>query len=230
MRELTDAISKVEQACQAAGRDPNSVEIELAVKTRTAHECLAAAHTLQQAGRPTLLAHNRVQEALAMHQHLAANPNIHMSLIGPLQSNKINHALRCFHMVETVSSVELATALSKRVRSTTALPILIQVNTSREETKHGLTPDQAIPTALAISELPNLQIQGFMTIGAHSADTGKIRDSFRALREIRDQATTHEQLKHARTLSMGMSSDYPIAIAEGATRIRLGSIVFGART
>ena len=229
MRELIDAISKIEQACKAAGRDPKTVEIELAVKTRTAEECLAAAQTLQNAGRPALLAHNRVQEALAMRETLAVNPQIHMSLIGPLQKNKINHALRCFHMVETVASVELATALSKRVQNTTPLPILIQVNTSGENTKHGLTPDQAIPTALAISELPHLQIQGFMTIGAHSDDPEKVRASFRALRQIRDQATTHGQLRDARTLSMGMSSDYAMAIAEGATRVRLGSMVFGSR-
>lgn len=230
MNNLNTVIKEVEQTCIAIGRDPADIEIELAVKTRTAQECLQAADVLEATGRPALLAHNRVQEAVAMLRALKTNPRIHLSLIGPLQSNKINQALTCFDTIETIASEKLAHALAKRHQGPQPLPILIQVNTSAETTKHGLSPDDAIPTALAISEIPNLQVQGFMTIGAHSKDETLVRRSFRTLKEIRNLARAHHQLQYAHTLSMGMSSDYRIAIEEGATRIRIGSLAFGPRS
>ncbi|MDO5722500.1 MAG: YggS family pyridoxal phosphate-dependent enzyme [Actinomycetaceae bacterium] len=253
------AAKQVAEACHEVGRDPGEVEIELAVKTRSAQECFVAGKALNAVGRPALLAHNRVQEAQAMESEMAlwagagqaSLEGFQMSLIGPLQRNKINHALRCFQQVESVDSLRLATALDKRVQrgwedssqragaadtpseanssQRRPLPVFLQVNTSAEPTKSGVEPGEALQVATQISQLQGLELVGFMTIGANTTDGEVVKQSFLRLRNIRDQAVKIPELTSARQLSMGMSGDFPLAIACGATRIRLGSVIFGAR-
>ena len=108
------------------------------------------------------------------------------------------------------------------------LNVMVQVNTAREDTKSGVDPEHALELAGAISELPALHLVGFMTIGAHTDDETLVRRSFAQLRQIRD-AAVQQGLVDATELSMGMSGDFPLAIAEGATRVRIGSMAFGPR-
>lgn len=231
VRQILTEVAQLEAELASSSPPGGTVEVELAVKTRTVEQISAAATALLEAGRPALLAHNRVQEAAAQVAQLRARfgGDLQLSLIGPLQSNKVNQALRCFDVIETVASLRLAAALSQRLSDGQLLPVFIQVNTSGEETKSGVSPTEAISLARSVAQLPHLQVRGFMTIGAHTTDYQRIRRSFAALRELRDEALDCRELSQAGQLSMGMSSDFRLAIAEGATRIRVGSTVFGAR-
>lgn len=227
---IESALSRIANACERAGRT-NDVELELAIKTRSIPECEAAARALENLGQLVLFGQNRVQEAEVTTPALRelGLANFRPTLIGPLQRNKINKVLRVVDEIETVDSLELAQAIDKRIEDGRVLDILLQVNTSGEETKSGVAPAKALDLAEQIANLPRLRVTGFMTIGAHTPDESTVRQSFADLREIRDAALTRPGLAQARTLSMGMSGDFPLAIAEGATRIRLGSSIFGPR-
>ena len=149
-------------------------------------------------------------------------------LIGPLQSNKINQALACVDAVETLSSAELARRID--ARATRPLPVFVQVNVSGEATKSGCAPDAVAPVIDAVSECANLRLAGFMTVGLNSTDEAPVRRAYARLRSIRDAAAARTGIDAASLeLSMGMSRDMAWAIAEGATIVRLGTAVFGAR-
>lgn len=228
---IESALTDVSLACERAGR-PHDVELELAIKTRSVPECEVAARALEHLGQPIILGQNRVQEAEVTTPALRELGFTHFrpTLIGPLQRNKINKVLRVVDEIETVDSLDLAQAIDKRIEDGRVLDILIQVNTSGEETKSGIEPLKAVDLAEHIAELPRLRVTGFMTIGAHTSNESIVRRSFADLRDIRDQAIARPGLQQARALSMGMSGDFPLAIAEGATRIRLGSSIFGPRS
>ncbi|MDO5728681.1 MAG: YggS family pyridoxal phosphate-dependent enzyme [Actinomycetaceae bacterium] len=228
---VESALSQIAHACERAGRTDN-VELELAIKTRSVSECETAARTLENFDQPIIFGQNRVQEAEVTTPALRVLglENFRPTLIGPLQRNKINKVLRVVDEIETVDSLVLAEAINQRVEDDRVLDVLIQVNTSGEETKSGVAPAQALDLADQMAALPRLRVTGFMTIGAHTSNEALVRKSFADLREIRDQAIVRPHLAQAHTLSMGMSGDFPLAIAEGATRIRLGSSIFGPRS
>ncbi|EPD29327.1 YggS family pyridoxal phosphate-dependent enzyme [Gleimia europaea] len=228
--QIQSVLEQISNAALAAGRRPEDVDLELAIKTRTTEECEAAARALLDLGRPVLMGQNRVQEAEVTTPFLRGLDlaNLTTTMIGPLQTNKINKALRVVDQIETIDSVKLAEAINKRVKDR-RLDVMIQVNTSGEASKSGADPREAIEVAKGVAGLDNLHVIGFMTIGAHTPDEVAIRKSFSDLREIRDQALTLPGLEDARELSMGMTSDFALAIAEGATRVRMGSAIFGAR-
>jgi pyridoxal phosphate enzyme (YggS family) len=161
------------------------------------------------------------------------NPSsIKIHLIGHLQSNKATRAAELFDAVDSVDSLRLAERLNEAsTRRTKNLPILIEVKLSPEETKAGLDPNS--PEAAALLErlpnLTNLQLQGLMTIAPWGVAEDITRACFRTLRQLRDQwSAAHPRLSLA-VLSMGMSGDFPLAIEEGATRIRVGTALFGKR-
>lgn len=221
---------RIDKAAKNCGRSGQEVTLELAVKTRTPHECANAAQALEQLGRPVLLGHNRVQEgrdtAAAIRK---ACPQAQINLIGPLQSNKINLALKVFDGIETVADLSLAQKLSQRLDSCQRTwPLLIQVNVSGEPSKSGVSPSAAVDLALAVSQLPALEVRGFMTVGLPGSDEAAVRLGYQKLREIRDRAQSLG-LESARELSMGMSADLEWAIAEGATIVRVGTAAFGPR-
>lgn len=227
--QIQGVLEQISDAAFVAGRKPEDVDLELAIKTRTTEECEIAARALVELGRPVLMGQNRIQEAEVTTPYLRGLdlPNLTTTMIGPLQANKINKALRVVDQIETVDTLHLAEAINKRCES--RLDIMIQVNTSGEATKSGANPIEAIEIAQQVAELENLRVIGFMTIGAHTPDEGAIRKSFADLREIRDNALKLPGLESARELSMGMTSDFVLAIEEGATRVRMGSAIFGAR-
>ncbi|MCU1431135.1 MAG: alanine racemase domain protein [Actinotalea sp.] len=220
------AQERVARAAQAVGREPAAVRILLATKTMPL-EVVRAAVT---AGA-VLLGENRVQELVDKApglQDLA--PELHV--IGHLQSNKVTAALRWAACVQSVDSLDLAGRLSRRSGDAgNTLDVMVQVNVSGEESKHGVAPEDAVGLAEEVAALPHLRLVGFMTIGARSTDETLVREGYARLRGIRDAVVSSGApgTASADELSMGMSGDVEAAVAEGATMVRLGTAVFGAR-
>ncbi|WP_273651866.1 YggS family pyridoxal phosphate-dependent enzyme [Cellulomonas fimi] len=229
--------ARVADACAAAGRDPRSVRVLLATKTvdaarvRAALAADAAAVEADGTLAPVLIGENRVQELVAKGPALAdLGPVTH--LIGPLQSNKVNAALRWVSCVESVESLALARRLAGRCADrATPLDVLVQVNVSGEPTKHGVTLDAAADLATTVAALPGLRLAGFMTVGLRSPDPAAVGAGYAALAAVRDDvvASGEPGTSEARELSMGMSGDLEVAVRHGATLVRVGSAVFGAR-
>lgn len=216
---------RVNAASVAAGRDPSEVSILVATKTQSV-ETIRTVFALPEASG-MLRGENRVQELVAKGPDLV-DLQARTELIGPLQSNKINAALRWVNGVSSVASRELAQAMAKRLDPARVLPVMVQVNVSGEETKSGVAPAEAMAVASYCAELPNLAFRGFMTIGAHSDDEAVVRRGYAKLASLRDRAESLG-IGEALHLSMGMSNDLEWAIAEGATIVRVGTAVFGPR-
>lgn len=208
---------------------PEHVTIVLACKTRTPDEIRAVV----EAGA-TDLGQNYVQEAESMTEALGSRAEaVKWHMIGPLQKNKINKALRLFDVVQTVHSLKQALEIQKRAEAVgKRLSILIEVNIGEESAKSGVTPerDEVEKLAREISTLENLRLEGLMTMGPFYADPEAIRPYFRKTREIYDHIRSLDEPGLDLTvLSMGMSDSYEVAIEEGSNMIRLGTIVFGPR-
>ncbi len=166
---------------------------------------------------------NRVQDMEEKVKALSDLP-IEWHFIGNLQKNKINKLLSLDpFMIQSINSYELAEAIDKRAKK--PVRCLLEINSSKEPTKHGLPPEEAIETYLKIKEnLKNINIQGIMTIGAHSDDEKEIRNSFKLTYKIFEQLKTYG----AKICSMGMSGDFEIAIEEGSNMIRVGSALLNS--
>lgn len=224
---IAQALDRIERARQATGRTDH-VALELAVKTRTPDECREAAQTLSDLGQPILLGHNRVQEAKATVDAIREVPGAQIHLIGPLQSNKINQALSCVDAIESIDSVALVQKIDSRAAA--ELPVFIEVNVSGEDTKHGCSPLEVPALIEAVSTSAHLSLAGFMTVGLNSTNEAEVRRGYAHLRQLRDDAAqTLARPVSELALSMGMSNDLDWAIAEGATIVRVGTAVFGAR-
>ncbi|MGC5629785.1 YggS family pyridoxal phosphate-dependent enzyme [Georgenia sp. Z1344] len=236
MRTVRD---RVVAAADAAGRDQREVRVLVAVKTQAIADMLA----VLDAGA-TILGHNRVDELVTSGPELAA-PEVHsheMHLIGHLQSNKINAALPWTTCVQSVESPRRARKIDEAVgrrldagdgigprAEQRLLDVMIQVNTSREPTKHGVEPASAVDLAAYVGQCENLRLTGLMTIGANSPDAGLVRASYTELAELRERIGQEVGGLGALELSMGMSRDIEPAVAAGATIIRVGTAVFGPR-
>lgn len=226
VHRLGELRERVARAVREAGREPGSVRVLLATKTMAVPVIRAAV----LAGG-TLLGENRVQELTAKAPGLVdVAPTWHV--IGPLQSNKVNAALAWASAVQSVDSLGLAERLARRCAVLDRdLDVMVQVNVSGESTKNGVPPEEALAVATAVAALPRLRLTGLMTIGARSSDQTLVRAGFATLRGLRDEllASAAPGTTEARELSMGMSGDLELAIAEGATTVRVGSAVFGER-
>jgi PLP dependent protein len=169
---------------------------------------------------------NRVQEALEK-QDALAGIDVAWHLIGSLQRNKARHVAGRFALIHSIDRLELATELERRIPAGTRQRVLVQVNCSAEPQKSGVAPEALIALLDQLTALERLEVQGLMTMSALTGDTAEQHRTFRLLRELRDQA---EQSGHKLPeMSMGMSGDYPAAVEEGATMIRLGTVLFGER-
>jgi hypothetical protein len=220
---------RVGQAAADSGRDPASVRLLVATKMQPRHLVRAAV-----ACGIDLIGENRVQELVAKAPDLAdlvAHGRVRAHLIGHLQSNKVNAVVGLASCVESVDSLALAERLSRRaVTVDEDLDVMVQVNVSGEATKSGVPPEHAADLAVSIGALPRLHLTGFMTIGARSGDDTTVRRGFARLRGVRDDVGgLTPGTVSARELSMGMSGDLELAIAEGATVVRVGSAIFGSR-
>ena len=216
-------LERIGRAAARAGRDPGDVTLVAVSKTVAADRVQAAI----DAGL-VILGENRVQEAGAK---VPATHGATWHLIGPLQSNKVGRAVELFDVVESVDSLELARRLDRLAgerRPGRQLPVLLQVNVADDPAKAGFSPadvDAALPAILA---LPNLRVDGLMTIGALVDTAEAARPTFRSLRDLAGRLRAeHPGLGDA--LSMGMSDDFEVAVEEGATIVRVGRALFGDR-
>jgi len=226
---LTDVRARIIAAEGAAGRVGAQVRLLVATKAWDADAAAAAV----RAGA-TLVGESRMQELeLKAGALRAAGARIHV--IGQVQRNKAQIAVRHADCVQTVDSLPLAERLSRLcIEAARELDVMIQVNVSGEESKAGVNPAEALAFATQVENLPALTVTGFMTIGLNSRDEGAVRAGYATLRSIRDEALIRSErgelpLREAWELSMGMSGDLEWAIAEGATIVRVGTSVMGAR-
>jgi hypothetical protein len=208
---------------------PGHVTIVVAAKTRSVQEMLAVI----EAGA-TDIGHNYVQEAEQARAALGpAADRVRWHLIGHLQTNKINKALQVFDVIQTVDTLETARAIDVRAaRLGRVVPVYIEVNSAAEASKSGAAPDFTILSelALGICALEHVRLEGLMTMGPLSANDDAVRAAFRKTRDLFDRLRGLG-LPGARldTLSMGMSDSWRIAIEEGSTMVRPGTVVFGPR-
>ena len=213
--------TKIINAARRAKRDPDDLHIVAVSKTVPVAKIeQAIAHGI------TIIGENRVQEAKAKFPLIGKKVTWHM--VGHLQTNKVRDALEIFNLIHSLDSLKLAQEIEKKASA--PIDCLIEVNTSHEPTKFGIDPENAISFYEALKDLNNLNIKGLMTIGPGWAiqDKEVSRPCFRLLASLRDDI--EKQCKCSLPiLSMGMTSDYEIAIEEGANMIRVGTAIFGPR-
>lgn len=226
LQNLANIQIRINNACKKAHRDPESVRLLLATKTVDPERIKMA----MNAGY-SLIAENKIQETIAKYEDLKSLPHEN-HFIGHLQTNKvkflIQNEVKCLHSLDRK---RLADRLQNRLEyENKEMDVLIQVNTSQEASKFGVSPEEALDFIRYVATLKNIHIKGLMTIGLFSGEEHKVRPCFQLLRTIRDQATALDLPGVEMTeLSMGMSGDLEVAIEEGATIIRVGTAIFGAR-
>lgn len=234
---IADNIALVEEqiaaACRRADRPRTSVQLMAVSKTHPPESILEA-----HACGLCLFGENRVQEYAGKHKALldvnifATRPPAGFHCIGPLQSNKVSRAVNLFDAVDTVDSLRLAERLQQAASDAKKrLPILIEIKLSTEASKHGLTPNTSDLNQLLerLPEFDHLDPRGLMTIPPYADDPEQARPYFRQLRELRDSLARQYPFLALHELSMGMSHDFSVAIEEGATILRVGTAIFGAR-
>lgn len=215
---------RIEDAARAAGRPPGTVRL-LAVSKTFSAAAIRSVHALGQRA----FGENYVREAIDKRAALADLSDVTWHLIGPLQANKARIAAATFDWVETIDRPRIASRLSSaRSADESPLNVLVQVNVSGEATKHGVHPRVAVELARYVATLPNLRLRGIMGIPEPTGDPARLRSQFGELRACQDACLTAGL--DVDTLSMGMSADLELAIAEGATEVRVGTAIFGART
>jgi hypothetical protein len=185
-----------------------------------------AVHAAVAAGL-TVVGENRVQEALAKMDALR-EVRVEWHLVGTLQRNKVRHAVGRFALIHSVDRPELVDELGKRVPAGTTQRVLVEVNCSGESQKAGVAPEGLGPLLERIAAQPTLRVEGLMTMAPLTPEPEVQRAAFRALRTLRDDA--ERSGASLPQLSMGMSNDYRVAVEEGATMVRLGTVLFGERT
>lgn len=225
-RNLAAVQARIAAACQRAGRDPADVCLLPVSKTKT-EACIRACY----AAGCRLFGENKPQEAYRKWEATTDLVDLRWSVIGHLQTNKAKLVARFAAEFQALDSLRVAEALERRLQAEgRGLDVLVQVNTSGEASKYGLPPDEV---AVFLRELPAfsaLRVRGFMTLALLSAEAARVRRCFVLLRELRDRLRQEVPDGIALDeLSMGMSGDYEIAIEEGATTVRVGQAIFGAR-
>jgi hypothetical protein len=222
---LPGSLARVREAVathQAVGRWPHPVRIVAVTKSHGPEAVRAAV-----AAGLTDIGENRVQEAMEK-QDVLAGVGVDWHLIGSLQRNKARRAVGRFALIHSVDRLDLAAELDRRAAEGTRQAVLVQVNCSGEPQKGGVEPG-GLPALLdALGGFARLEVRGLMTMSALTNDVAEQRRAFRRLRELRDAG---ERSGHRLPeLSMGMSGDFPVAVEEGATMIRIGTPLFGERT
>ena len=224
LSEILDGVrGKIAAACKRVGRNPEEVEIVAVTKTHGAD----VVNEAWDAGL-AIVGENKVQEAAWKKPASVSGPSWH--LIGHLQSNKVRHALELFDVIHSVDSAKLADRINFIADEIGASPrILLEVNVSGEKSKSGMKPEDVEQTVRHIvASCPRVTLEGLMTMAPFSEDPEEARPYFRRLRELRDGLEKRLGVGLPR-LSMGMSGDYEVAVEEGATWIRLGTVLFGER-
>jgi hypothetical protein len=204
---------------------PSGVELVAAAKDRTAKEVLEAVESGIK-----IVGENYVQETEKVYAVIGNRAKWH--LIGHLQKNKVKKTVRLFDMIQTVDSVDIAREIDKRCSQTgKVMPVLIEINSGREEQKSGVLPENAEQLIRSISSLPNIKVMGLMTMGPRFGDPEDSRPYFVTTRKIFDRIKAlkipNVEMRH---LSMGMTNSYHVALEEGANMVRIGTKIFGQRS
>jgi pyridoxal phosphate enzyme (YggS family) len=218
-------LEAIDRAADKAGRPARSVQLVAVCKTVSVDRIVEAL----DAG-VTDLGENKVQEAVAKGPHFQGrSATLHM--IGPLQKNKASKAAEIFSWIETLDDLDLAARLDRGCeRLNKILPVLVQVNVSREPTKSGILEEDALEFVRQAATFRRLSIRGLMTIPPYLPDPEAVRPYFGRLRKLAEQIDDTKLTNVSMAeLSMGMSHDFPVAIEEGATLVRVGTAIFGAR-
>lgn len=227
VRNLASVRERVALACERAGRCPSDVRILPVSKTIDVGRI-----RLAYAAGYRELAENKIQEAWEKSHALSDLDGVRWSVIGHLQTNKAKYVARFASEFHALDSLRLAEELDRQLeREGRNLNVYVQVNTSGEASKYGLTPEQVHDFLRQLVLFPRLRVQGLMTIAVNSNDTALVRACFKTLSNLRAQlepdAPAGVELGE---LSMGMSGDFEIAVEEGATVVRVGQAIFGARS
>lgn len=213
---------RIRESARRVGRNAEAVELVLVTKNVSMERIMEA----YEAGERKF-GENRVQELLEKKGLLPKDIEWHF--IGHLQTNKVKALLPEVSLIHSLDSVRLAQELEARAASTKqSVPVLVQVNTSGEQTKFGAAPAELPEILRAVSERAHLELRGLMTIGPFTDEEAQVRGAFRLLASLRDECKGRG-LKGLEMLSMGMSHDFELAIEEGADLVRIGTAVFGER-
>lgn len=219
-----DVHGRIQQACDRVGRKPDEIKVIAVTKTQPleAIESALALGLLQ-------LGENRVQELLDKYDKI--DKKARWNLIGHLQKNKVKYIMNKVICIQSVDRVELAQEIQRQaVRQDARMPVLIQFNISKEASKFGASPDQAIPLFEAVLEsMDRLRIRGLMGMAAFDPHPQNVRSQFVTLRSLFESLSARYPQLEMDTLSMGMSNDFEVAIEEGSTMVRIGSSIFGQR-
>ena len=213
---------QVIEIAESAGRNPDDITIISVSKT-------FPGEVLQEAidSGITILGENKIQEAKVKIPTLTGNFTIHM--VGHLQSNKAKEAVKLFDLIHSIDKVNTAQKINTEAEKIGKIQkILIQINTSGEASKNGISPDETINFIRELTDLNNIEVIGLMTMAPYTSDEEIIRRTFRNTQELLEKINSELDL-NIKELSMGMSSDYKIAIEEGSTMIRIGTAIFGQR-
>ena len=212
---------RIDRAIHRSGQSADAVKLIVVTKTWPAD----VVQQVVDAGT-RVLGESRVQEA--QHKVPEVDGVVSWHLVGHQQRNKVKQALPLFDLIHSVDTLRLAKEISRwAVRRNTPTRVLVQVNTSGETSKFGISPNAALDLVAQVDDLQGVSVTGLMTIGAFDPDPETARPNFVLLRQIRDRIAIHKP--HVSALSMGMTSDFEVAIEEGATMVRVGTAIFGQR-
>lgn len=225
-RNLAAVRARIDAACCRCNRNPATVRLLPVSKTKP-EENLRLAY----AAGCRLLGENKVQEAHQKWEALQDLDDLQWSVIGHLQTNKAKLVARFATEFQALDSLRVAEALDRRLQiEGRSLDVFVQVNTSREASKYGLAPEDVAPFIEALPAFSALRVRGLMTLAVFSSEAERVRQCFVLLRNLRDQLRQSTPASIVLDeLSMGMSGDFEIAIEEGATVVRIGQAIFGAR-
>ncbi|MBW7882017.1 MAG: YggS family pyridoxal phosphate-dependent enzyme [Caldilineaceae bacterium] len=225
---LADVRERMDRAARRAGREPREVTLVAVSKTHPI-EAIQAAVAAGQFD----FGENRLEELWPKVEQARALglDQIRWHMIGTIQSRKTRDAVGPFVLIHSVDRMKVASRLSRDAQEAgRVLDVLCEVNVSAEASKHGFTPDELLAAAPALLELPGIRVHGLMTMAPLVEDPEATRPTFRSLRQLRERLAERFPQADWSQLSMGMTNDFEVAIEEGATIVRIGSAIFGART
>lgn len=221
---LTKVQDNILQACRRSGRNPEEVTLIAVSKTKP----VEVLQTAYDAGA-RFFGENKVQEITAKYPELPAD--IHWHMIGHLQRNKVKYIIDKVDMIHSVDSLRLAQTIEQEAaKHNRVMPVLLEVNIAEEDTKFGLKVQEVQPLLEEISAFEHIQVEGLMTIAPFVDNAEDNREVFRALKKLSvDISGKNINNINMHVLSMGMTGDYEVAVEEGATMVRVGTGIFGAR-
>lgn len=221
---LNEVKGRIAQACERSGRNPEDVTLVAVSKTKPEEDIME----LYKAGQRDF-GENYIQELRTKHEDLPKDIRWHM--IGHLQRNKVKYIAEWVTMIHSVDTMELAETIEKEAaKHDRTIPVLIEVNVAGEESKFGVTVEEAPLLVKKIASLPHVELRGFMTSAPYVEDPETDRPVFRKLKKLSvDTFSENDDNINVSVLSMGMTNDFEVAVEEGSTMVRVGTAIFGKR-